>query len=85
MIVWTPTVLGCLICMRFFVLVFFFFFFRTCTCSAQLIMFYMEKRTRNTLIIIIISPRTVGGHVISIQDISYEMEPAFPSVARQIC
>ena len=50
MIVWIPTALGCLICMRFL----FFFFFCICTCSAQLSMFRMEKRSRNTLIIIII-------------------------------
>ena len=46
MIVWTPTVFGCLICMRFLFLYF--------TCSAQLSMFHMEKRSRDTLIIIII-------------------------------
>ena len=44
MIVWTPTVFECLICMRFCIR----------TCSAQLSMFHMEKRSRNTLIIIII-------------------------------
>ena len=46
MIVWTPTVFECLICMLFL--------FLYCTCSAQLSMFHMEKRSRNTLIIIII-------------------------------
>ena len=46
MIVWTPTVFECLICMRFL--------FSYCTCSAQLSMFHMDKRSRNTLIIIII-------------------------------
>ena len=30
------------------------FYFCICTCSAQLSMFHMEKRSRNTLIIIII-------------------------------
>ena len=30
------------------------FYFSICTCSAQLIMFHLEKRSRNTLIIIII-------------------------------
>ena len=36
------------------------FYFCICTCSAQLSMFHMEKRSRNTLIIIIsvISPTT---------------------------
>ena len=38
MIVWTPTAFECLIC----------------TCSAQLSMFHMEKRSRNTLTIIVI-------------------------------
>ena len=47
MIVWTPAVFGCLICM--------FFYFCICTCSAQLSMFHMEKRSKNTLIIIISS------------------------------
>ena len=46
MIVWTPTVFECLICMRFL--------FLYCTCSAQLSVFHMEKRSRNTLIISII-------------------------------
>ena len=46
MIVWTHTVLGCLICMRFI--------FCMCTCSAQLSMFHMERLSRNMLIIIII-------------------------------
>ena len=46
MIVWTPTVFECLICMRFV-------FYCICSCSAQLSMFHMEKRFRNTLIIII--------------------------------
>ena len=44
-IVWTPTVFECLICMRFY--------FCICTCSEQLSMFHMEKRSRNMLIIII--------------------------------
>ena len=35
--------------MRFFLCTVYF-----CTCSAQLSMFHMEKRSRNTLIIIII-------------------------------
>ena len=46
MIAWTPTVLGVLYS---FVLYFFY-----CTCSVQLSMFHMERRSRNTLIIIII-------------------------------
>ena len=50
MIVLTPTVFECLICMRFL-------FFCICSCSAQLSMFHMEKRSRNTLIIIIIIRR----------------------------
>ena len=37
--------LGCLICMRFL-------FFVICTCSAQLSMFHLERRSRNTIIII---------------------------------
>ena len=45
MIVWTPTAFECLIWMRFLFLYF--------TCSVQLSMFHMEKRSRNTLIIII--------------------------------
>ena len=37
--------------------------FSICTCSAQLSMFHMEKRSRNTLIIIILSltASTSGG------------------------
>ena len=47
MIVWTPTVFECVLyaCV---------FYFCICTCSAQLSMFHMDKRSRNTLIIIII-------------------------------
>ena len=46
MIVWTPTFLSVLYaCVLYFCI---------CTCSAQLSMFHMEKRFRNTLIIIII-------------------------------
>ena len=44
---WTPTVLGCLICMHFL--------FCICTCSVQLSMFHMERHSKNTLIIIIIT------------------------------
>ena len=46
LIVWTPTVLGVLYACVLYI--------STCTCSAQLSMFHMEKRSRNTLIIIII-------------------------------
>ena len=46
MIIWTPTVLSVLYaCVMYFCI---------CTCSAQLSMFDMERRSRNTLIIIII-------------------------------
>ena len=46
MIIWTPTVLGVLYaCVVYFCI---------CTCSTQLSMFHMERRSRNTLIIIII-------------------------------
>ena len=45
MIIWTPTVLNVLyVCVLYFCI---------CTCSAQLSMFHMERRSRNTLIIII--------------------------------
>ena len=46
MIIWTPTVLS--------VLPAYILYLCICTCSAQLCMFYMERRSRNTLIIIII-------------------------------
>ena len=43
MITWTPTVLSVLYaCVSYFCV---------CTCSAQLSMFHMERRSRNTLII----------------------------------
>ena len=46
MIIWTPTVLSVLnTCVLYFCIG---------TCSAQLSMFYMEMRSRNMLIIIII-------------------------------
>ena len=46
MITWTPTVLSVLYaCVSYFCI---------CTCSVQLSMFHMERRSRNTLIIIII-------------------------------
>ena len=45
MIIWTPTVLSVL-----YACVLYFF---VCTCSAQLSMFHMERRSKNTLIIII--------------------------------
>ena len=46
MIIWTPTVLSVLYaCVLYFCI---------CTRSAQLSMFHMERRSRNTLIIIII-------------------------------
>ena len=46
MIIWTPTVLSVLyLCILYFCI---------CTCSAQLSMFHMERRYRNTLIITII-------------------------------
>ena len=45
MTIWTPTVLSVLYaCVLYF---------RICTCSAQLSKFHMERRSRNTLIIII--------------------------------
>ena len=45
MIIWTPTVLSVLYaCVSYF---------RSCACSAQLSMFHMERRSRHTLIIII--------------------------------
>ena len=46
MIIWTPAVLS--------VLYAYVLYFCICTCSAQLSMFHMERRSRNTLIIIII-------------------------------
>ena len=47
MIVWTPAVLGVLYaCVLYFCI---------CTCSAQLSMFHMERHSRNTLMIIIIT------------------------------
>ena len=48
MIISTPAVLS--------VLYAYVFYFCICTCSAQLSMFHMERRSRNTLIIIIIFP-----------------------------
>ena len=46
MIIWTPAVLSVLyVCVQYFCIY---------TCSAQLNMFHMEMRSRNTLIIIII-------------------------------
>ena len=45
MISWTPTVLSLSACVLYFCI---------CTCSAQLSMFHMEWRSKNTLIIIII-------------------------------
>ena len=46
MIIWTPAVLSVLYaCVLYFCI---------CTCSAQLTMFHKERRSRNTLIIIII-------------------------------
>ena len=46
MIVWTPAALGVLYaCVLYFCI---------CTCSAQVSLFHMERRSRNTLIIIII-------------------------------
>ena len=46
MITWTPIVLSVLYaCVSYFCI---------CTCSAQLSMLHMERRSRNTLIIIII-------------------------------
>ena len=46
MIIWTPAVLS--------VLYAYVLYFCICTCYAQLSMFHMERRSRNTLIIIII-------------------------------
>ena len=47
MIIWTPTVLTVLYaCVLYFCI---------CTCSAQLSMFHMERSSRNTLIIIIMT------------------------------
>ena len=47
MIVWTPAVLSVLFaCVLYFCI---------CTCSVQLSMFHMERRSRKSLIIIIIS------------------------------
>ena len=46
MIIWTPTVLSVLYACALY--------FCICTCSAQLSMFHMDRRSRNTLIIIII-------------------------------
>ena len=47
MIIWTPTLLSVLYaCVLYFCI---------CTCSAQLSMFHMERHSRNTLIIIIIT------------------------------
>ena len=46
MIIWTPAALSVLYaCVLYFCL---------CTCSVQLSVFHMERRSRNTLIIIII-------------------------------
>ena len=45
MIIWTPTVLSVLYaCVSYFCI---------CTCSAQLSMFHMERRSRNTLIFMV--------------------------------
>ena len=46
MIIWTPTVLSVLYACVLHICI--------CICSAQLSMFHMERRSRNTLIIIII-------------------------------
>ena len=49
-ITWSPTVLSVLYaCVSYFCI---------CTCSAQLSMFHMERRSRNTLIIIICKIKT---------------------------
>ena len=45
MIIWTPVLSVLYACVLYFCI---------CTCSAQLSMFHMERRSRNTLIIIII-------------------------------
>ena len=45
-IIWTPTVLSVLYARVLY--------FCICICSAQLSMFHMERRSRNTLIIVII-------------------------------
>ena len=45
-IIWTPVLSVLYACLLYFFI---------CTCSAQLSMFHMERRSRNTLIIIIIS------------------------------
>ena len=46
MIIWTPIILSVLYaCVLYFCI---------CTCSAQLSMFHVERRSRNTLIVIII-------------------------------
>ena len=47
MIIWTPTILSVLYACALY--------FCICTCSAQLSMFHMERRSRNTLIVIITS------------------------------
>ena len=54
MIIWTPTVLSVLYARVLY--------FCICTCSAQLSMFHMERRSRNTLIIIIINPEFERRH-----------------------
>ena len=49
MIIWTPIILSVLYaCVLHFCI---------CTCSAQLSMFHMERRSRNTFIIIIVNYR----------------------------
>ena len=45
MIVWAPAVLDALYACVWY--------FRICTCSAQLSMFHMERRSKNTLIVVI--------------------------------
>ena len=53
MIIWTPPVLSVLYaCVLYFCI---------CTCSAQLSVFHMEKRSRNTLIIIIMQIFPANG------------------------
>ena len=57
MIIWTPAVLSVLYeCVLYFCI---------CACSLQLSMFHMERRSRNTFIIIIITSGSQHPHPVS--------------------
>ena len=61
MIIWTPAALSVLYaCVLYFCI---------CTCSAQLIMFHMERRSKNRLIIIIIKVIWLLHIMVNIKDV----------------